>query len=261
MTDAASTTLTPESQQGGAICERCGCPLEPFRLDMPFGLGARTFHGECACVTARREQDARERERQSQAERVRRLLGQSGIGPRHQAASFDNFTATSTSRPVVEVCRAFVTGFPTNGAGLTLGGPAGTGKTHLAAAVTRALIDRGHSAVLVNVPWFLLTARGTFAENNRLSFDDVLELITTCAHLTLDDLGRERQTDWVQETLYMIVDARYQRCRATSVTTNLPLNALRQRVGEPILDRLAETNQAYWCQWPSYRRRGEPWAR
>ena len=25
-----------------------------------------------------------------------------------------------------------------------------------------------------------------------------------------------------------------------------------------IHDRLAETNQGYWCQWPSHRRRSEP---
>ena len=71
-------------------------------------------------------------------------------------------------------------------------------------------------------------------------------------------IGRERPTEWAQETLYLVVNARYQECLATSLTTNLSPAELRARLGEPILDRLAETNQGYWCQWPSHRRRAVP---
>ena len=52
-----------------------------------------------------------------------------------------------------------------------------------------------------------------------------------------------------------MINARYEDCLATTVTTNLDPEGLRLRLGEPILDRLAEMNAAYWCQWPSYRRR------
>ena len=59
-------------------------------------------------------------------------------------------------------------------------------------------------------------------------------------------------------SIYLVVNARYQECLATSLTTNLGPAELRARLGEPILDRLAETNQGYWCQWPSHRRRSPP---
>jgi hypothetical protein len=59
----------------------------------------------------------------------------------------------------------------------------------------------------------------------------------------------------VQETLYLVVNARYEACLATTVTTNLEPDALRRRIGESVVDRLAETNTAYSCQWPSHRRR------
>jgi DNA replication protein DnaC len=62
----------------------------------------------------------------------------------------------------------------------------------------------------------------------------------------------------VLETLYLVVNARYADRLATTITTNLDLDALRLRLGEPLVDRLAETNQAYWCQWPSWRRRSRP---
>jgi DNA replication protein DnaC len=83
----------------------------------------------------------------------------------------------------------------------------------------------------------------------------MLDHLCRCEHLVLDDLGRERPTEWAQETLYLVVNARYQECLATSLTTNLSPVELQARLGEPILDRFAETNYGYWCQWPSHRRR------
>jgi DNA replication protein DnaC len=239
---------------GSRACAWCGGPLEAFVLELPMGLGARTFAGECTCEQQRRAGEARERAMAAHRERVRALLRQSGIGRRHEGASFESFVTTPATAGVVEVCRSFVAAFPEGGRGLSLSGPAGTGKTHLAVAVTRALIDRGVSAVIANVPMLLLTFRGTFSGDRPERFEQLLELLCRCEHLVLDDLGRERPTEWARETLYLVVNARYQECFATSLTTNLSPAELQARLGEPILDRLAETNRAYWCQWPSHRR-------
>jgi DNA replication protein DnaC len=253
---AASAASREVTEAGAtAACSRCGQPLEVFTLDLPLGLGPRTWPAECPCETKRREADLRQRRIEEHRARIRRLLAQAGIGARHGEATFETFEVTPASAPVLEVCRAFVGAFPDGGQGLTLSGPPGTGKTHLVVALTRALIERGFSAVIVNVPRLLLIFRSSFHGAQPHRFDEMLELLTRCDHLVLDDLGRERQTEWVQETLYLVINARYEDCLATTVTTNLAPEGLRLRLGEPILDRLAETNAAYWCQWPSYRRR------
>jgi DNA replication protein DnaC len=239
-------------------CEHCGQPVEFVTLDLPMGLGQRRFVVECPCAEERREAEQRSRRLDEHQARVRKLLQQSGIGLRHREASFVTFETSAVTRELVDVCRRFVSDFPQAGKGLTLAGQPGTGKTHLGVAITRGLIERGIPAVTVNVPQLMLILRGSFQSPESRRFEALLELLTGCAHLVLDDFGRERLTDWVLETLYLVVNARYEERLATSITTNLALEALRERLGEPIMDRLAETNAVYWCQWPSWRMKARP---
>ncbi len=238
-----------------STCSHCGRALEVFTLDLPLGLGPRTWPAECPCAIELREAERRARRIEEHQERSRRLLAQSGIGARYREATFETFEVTPANSQLFEVCRAYVEAFPDGGRGLILSGLPGTGKSHLSAALTRALIERGVSAVIVNVTRLLLTFKSSLHGESPRRFDDMLDLLTRCEHLVLDDLGRERQTEWVRETLYLVLNTRYEDRLPTSITTNLDPDGLRARLGEPIFDRLAETNQAYWCQWPSHRQR------
>jgi hypothetical protein len=66
--------------------------------------------------------------------------------------------------------------------------------------------------------------------------------------LVLDDLGAERPTDWVEETMNLIVNTRYNNRRLTIFTSNYPLNTsknspaetLHERVGFRLFSRLHE---------------------
>src|SRR5439155_22117955 len=119
-------------------------------------------------------------------------------------------------------------------------------------------LHRGRHPVIGNVHRLVVPPRGSWHGEQPRPFDELLALVTGCEHRVLDDLGRERPTEWARETLYLVLDARYEDRRATSLTTNLDLDALRTRRGEPTVDRLPEPNRAYWCQWPSHRQRSAP---
>ncbi len=65
--------------------------------------------------------------------------------------------------------------------------------------------------------------RSTYDPSNRTEERDVLRPVMEAELLVLDDLGAERTTDWVDETLNLIVNTRYNERRITIFTSNYDL--------------------------------------
>ncbi len=104
---------------------------------------------------------------------------------------------------------------------LYLHGQPGVGKTHLANAIGNAAIDTGKSVVFAVVPVFLREARASFSSESKVdSFSATLDKMSKCGVLILDDFGSERATDWSAETLFQIINDRYQKNRPTVITLN-----------------------------------------
>lgn len=122
--------------------------------------------------------------------------------------------------------------------GLYLYGPYGTGKTHLmAGTVFRALKD-GTQACLISVPRLLDTIRRKGRDNDT----EVETLAYTIPYLCLDDIGKQKDSDWTEERLFMLLDERYKRFMAgegqTSLTSQFPLDLLAQRMDGAIISRI-----------------------
>jgi DNA replication protein DnaC len=58
--------------------------------------------------------------------------------------------------------------------------------------------------------------------------------------LLLDDIGAERMTEWVQETIYLLVNHRYENMQPIIFTSNLAPSELAERVGDRIMSRIIE---------------------
>jgi DNA replication protein DnaC len=89
-----------------------------------------------------------------------------------------------------------------------------------------------------NVPRFLLELRGLFSKNEDV--DTYLSKLQKYQYIVLDDLGVEKPSDWVLETLYVIVNERYERNRHVIITSNKNLREIAETVGDRIASRLAE---------------------
>lgn len=116
---------------------------------------------------------------------------------------------------------------------LILVGDPGRGKTHAAYAVGSQAVEDGAWAAA----WTMVALNDAFRPNNDPA---AYEVAQECDLLLLDDLGRERITEWTAERLQGVLDARWANNRRTIVTTNLPGGAVSERYGDPVQDRLID---------------------
>ena len=149
-----------------------------------------------------------------------------GIGRRFLEVSFDREPIISLDRrTVLQPVRAFTRSIETNldaGRGLWFDGPVGTGKTSLAILVAKAASEAGRTYAVFPVPRLLAEIRRTFDADASDTYMRLFQRLCTVDLLVLDDLGAEKQTEWVLEQLYSIVNERWQDRRSIVVTTNVP---------------------------------------
>jgi DNA replication protein DnaC len=149
----------------------------------------------------------------------------SGIGRRFREVSFDREPVVSLDPVVLRRVRAFVRSIGDNleaGRGLWFDGPVGTGKTSLAVLVAKAASDAGRSFAIYPVPMLLAEIKRTYDRDSSDNYLAFFRRLCSVDVLVLDDLGAEKQTEWVLEQLYSIVNERWQDRRSIVVTTNLP---------------------------------------
>ena len=176
-------------------------------------------------------------------------LADANIPKRYQHCTIANFTAYNESlEKAASKARAIADAFPIVSKGLFLEGQPGVGKTHLAVAVLRQVIQNtGARGLFYDTRELLKLIRSTYDPSIRTTESEVLRPVMTADLLVLDDIGAEKTSEWVEETMNLIVNTRYNEKRLTFFTSNYPdipddtePNSLLFRIGHRMRSRLHE---------------------
>ena len=219
----AATAIKTEAgdyeKDGLLYCGKCNTPKQCV-VDV---LGTiRKPPCLCKCAKEARDMEEEALRRRDFADKVQRFRS---VGFPESEMSKWNFAADDGSNPKMSAAMQnyvqHFDDFRKQGKGLLLFGGVGTGKTFLAACVANALIDKGVPCLVTNFARIANTVQGLF--EGRQEYYDSLNKYPL---LVLDDLSAERKTEYMQEIVFNVIDARYRAKLPLIVTTNLTRDEL-----------------------------------
>jgi DNA replication protein DnaC len=110
---------------------------------------------------------------------------------------------------------------PRDGTGLLIVGKIGTGKTHLAVGITKELVlNKGVACLFYDYRELLKEIQNSYNSTVKTTELDVLRPVFEADVLVLDELGAVKPTEWVWDTVSLILNSRYNDNRTTIITTN-----------------------------------------
>lgn len=185
--------------------------IEAQVCEICFGTGVEVVPGKGARPCKCRAQDSR-----------RKFLESAGIPRRYANCTLENFKTdlNKSQTNALFYAKALVRDYPYIDRGLLLMGPVGVGKTHLAVAILRGLISKGVPCLFYESGSLLKRIQDSYNPISKTSEMGVLTPVFETEVLVLDELGATVPTDWVRDTLYQIINTRYNRKKLTIFTTN-----------------------------------------
>jgi DNA replication protein DnaC len=184
------------------------------------------------------------------------MLQRAGIPARYEHCSLDSFNSAypgadrSLAAAQMQV-RGFAANYPLDSRGLIFVGSIGAGKTHLAVGALKAVIaDRGAQGLFCDYRELLRLIQNSYNPQVFTTELEILNPVMNAEVLVLDDLGAIRPTEWVWDTVSLVLNSRYNNMRTTIITTNYPAlppgagglreETLGDRIGERMRSRLVE---------------------
>jgi len=206
--------------------------------------------------------------------RTGKLLELAALPERYRACDFQSFSsgasnALAQARITVE---KWVEEYPLDRTGLLLIGPSGVGKTHLSVAALKKLVSRGFHCLFCDYRELLKQIQNSYNATVQATELEVLQPVFESEIVVLDDLGAVKPSEWVWDTVSLVLNTRYNARRATIITTNFEdgparslgvsgsaaaarAETLGDRIGERMRSRLFEMCRLVQVDGKDYRER------
>lgn len=162
--------------------------------------------------------------------RVERATAAARIPPRYLPCAFTNFdcyperggTRNDSLWRALRECEEYRQAYPlVDGKGLLFLGDPGVGKTHLAVALLKGLIEKGAEGLFTDYQELLKRIQGSYDRTAHTAERTVIAPILETEVVVIDDLGANRITGWVEDTINYILNYRYNEKKPTLLTSNL----------------------------------------
>jgi len=177
------------------------------------------------------------REQEEQRERKLENWKRRGVTKRYYEAEWDNWIADTPEKE--KALRYAKTAWDKN---LLFTGNNGTGKTHLAMCLAK------DGAVYRRLPDIFREVRLDFESERK-----VIEYYGECKLLVVDEIGRQKFSDFELNLFFEIIDRRWNNILPTTIITNLSVDEFAELYSVAILDRLRPVEVRF--NWES--KRGE----
>jgi DNA replication protein DnaC len=205
------------------------------------------------------------------ARQALRRLERANIPRRHEHVTFADYdtnprTIHESLRDAHQKAVKFVDDYPekTEGRGLIFVGLAGLGKTFLAVAILRCLIEelKCSDGLFCDYGDLLKQIQNSYNSRSETTEYALLRPVLEAEVLVLDDLGSTKPTAWVWDTVAHVLNSRYNHKRTTIITTNFANcppaadgqgDALGDRIGERMRSRVSEMCMSVPMQGKDYR--------
>lgn len=166
------------------------------------------------------------------SKRVERIIKNSKMSKRNLSYKFDNFAPNTSNKKVLDNLKNYseklVNGIEKKG--LILIGNNGVGKTHLACSIANKLIENGTPVIYGTLINLLAELRNSYDTDNNISEMEIIKLYENVDLLIIDDLGKEKPSEWGLEKLFTIVNSRYENNLPVIITTNYNQNSIIERL-------------------------------
>lgn len=212
----------------------CGSCHTPKQVRVEFLGQEKTPYCLCKCEQEKREAEDKVRNNYELARKIERNRERAFPDVDAETAPEEDmrnwtFQNDNLKRPeLTNAAKRYVENFETfkkQGKGLLFYGTVGTGKSYMSACIANALLDKGYEVLMTS---FSRIAETAFGLKNKQEYYDSINRYQL---LILDDLGVERNTEYMQEIVFKIIDSRSRINLPLIVTSNLTSQEFKNPVG------------------------------
>lgn len=211
-----------DPETGLLMCGSCHTAKE--MIIRPFG---RDIKVRCMCECMSADYNARMKAEEEHQRKLRFKEMREEAFPDESLAACTFKADANPASELSKVAKNFVKHFEElakEGRGLVFFGKPGTGKTFYACCIANALLDKEFSVMVTSFSRLANTLMGM-----KGNIQDYIDRLNNFDLLVIDDYSVERNTEYMLETVFNVVDFRIKSGRPMIVTTNLARDQMRSQ--------------------------------